>query len=129
MLTGIRGYCHGSSIKGHLKYGGVWKPKLHMLKTKKGNLVMEIRGTSVCANEHCILALKNETHKGRDAVSAIAICISGSTMSLLKMQHPSFSYNKYSSENNTDDFRSKAEVFLNRNTSRPVIYDDITREI
>ncbi|KAI8093979.1 hypothetical protein BDF21DRAFT_85771 [Thamnidium elegans] len=159
MLTGDRGYCHSSSIKGHLKYGGVWKPKLHslytsvgitnenltsqtyvfcfkkttrplkVLKTKKGNLVKEIRGTSVCTNEHCILALKNETHKGRDAVSATAICISGSTTLLLNMQHPSFSYDKYSSENNTDDFRLKAEAFLNRNTSRPAIYDGITRDI
>ncbi|KAI8082293.1 hypothetical protein BDF21DRAFT_338573, partial [Thamnidium elegans] len=99
MLTGDRDYCHGSSIKGHLKYGGVWKHKLH------SNLVKEIRGTSVCTNEHCILALKNETHKGRDAVSATAICISGSTMLLLNMQHPAFSYDKYNSENNTDDFR------------------------
>ncbi|KAG2232610.1 hypothetical protein INT48_001299 [Thamnidium elegans] len=33
MLTGDRGYCHGSGIKGHLKYGGVWKPKLHSLYT------------------------------------------------------------------------------------------------
>ncbi|KAI8050710.1 hypothetical protein BDF21DRAFT_482405, partial [Thamnidium elegans] len=67
MLTGDRGYCHSSSIKGHLKYGDVWKPKLH-----------------------CILALKNETHKGRGAT---AICISGSTMLLLNMQHPSFMIN------------------------------------
>ncbi|KAI8090738.1 hypothetical protein BDF21DRAFT_377949 [Thamnidium elegans] len=123
MLTGDRGYCHGSGIKGHLKYGGVWKPKLH------SNLVKEIRGTSAYTNEHCILALKNETHKGRDAISAIEICISGSTMLLLNTQHPAFSYDKYNSENNTDDFRSKAEVFLNRNTSRPVIYDGITRDI
>ncbi|GAA5814071.1 hypothetical protein MFLAVUS_007561 [Mucor flavus] len=28
MLAGDRGYRLGSSLKGHLKYGGVWKPKL-----------------------------------------------------------------------------------------------------
>lgn len=29
----MRGYGHGLSIKGHLKYGGVWKPKLNSLYT------------------------------------------------------------------------------------------------
>ncbi|KAI9271112.1 hypothetical protein EDC94DRAFT_597220 [Helicostylum pulchrum] len=99
------------------------------LKTKNGTLVKEVRGTVVCSNKHCILALKHETHKGRDAVSATAICISGSAMLILKMQHPSFCYNDYNSETNTNDFRKTAEVFLNRNTSRPAIDDGITREI
>ncbi|KAI9269623.1 hypothetical protein EDC94DRAFT_556671 [Helicostylum pulchrum] len=159
MLTGDRGYCHNSSIKGHLKYGSVWKPRLHSLymsvavtnenltsqtcvfcfkktthpfkvsKTKNGTLVKKVRGTAVCSNKHCILALKHETHKGRDPVSATAICISGSAMLLLKMQHPSFCHNDYNSETNTDDFRKIAEVFLNRNTPRPAIDDGITREI
>lgn len=141
MLTGDRGYCNNSSIKGHLRYGGVWKPRLHslytsvavtnenltsqtcvfcfkktthpfkVLKTKNGTLVKEVRGTAVCSNKHCILALKHETHKGRDAVSATAICISGSAMLLLKMQHPSFCYNDYNSETNTDDFRKKSRGF------------------
>ncbi|KAI9253046.1 hypothetical protein EDC94DRAFT_525414, partial [Helicostylum pulchrum] len=123
MLTGDRGYCNNSSIKGHLRYGGVWKPRLHSLYTS------EVRGTAVCSNKHCVLALKRETRKGRHAVSATAICISGSAMLLLKMQHPSFRYNDYNSETNTDDFRKKAEIFLNRNTSRPAIDDGITREI
>ncbi|GAA5803914.1 hypothetical protein HPULCUR_009399 [Helicostylum pulchrum] len=159
MLTGDRGYCNNSSIKGYLRYGGVWKPKLHslytsvavtnenltsqtcvfcfkktthpfkVLKTKNGTLVKEVRGTAVCSNKHCILALKHEIHKGRHAVSATAICISGSAMLLLKMQHPYFCYNDYNSETNTDDFKKKAKVFLNRNISRPAIDDGITREI
>ncbi|KAI9249372.1 hypothetical protein EDC94DRAFT_624160 [Helicostylum pulchrum] len=37
MLTSDRGYCHGPSIKGHLKYRGVWKPKLHSLYTSVAN--------------------------------------------------------------------------------------------
>ncbi|KAI9245958.1 hypothetical protein EDC94DRAFT_665135 [Helicostylum pulchrum] len=100
-----------------------------MSRRPNGTLVKEVRGTAVCSNKHCILALKHEIHKGRHAVSATAICISGSAMLLLKMQHPSFCYNDYNSETNTDDFRKKAEVFLNRNTSRPAIDDSITREI
>ncbi|KAI9249844.1 hypothetical protein EDC94DRAFT_589081 [Helicostylum pulchrum] len=105
-------------------YAILWK----VLKTKNGILIKEVRGTAVCSNKHCILALKNETHKGRDAVSATAICISGSTMLLLKTQHPSFCYNDYNSETNTDDFRKIADVFLNRSTSRPAIDYGITRE-
>lgn len=149
MFVGDRGYGIGSSIKGHLRYGGMWKPDIHSrytsvgitnehntsqtclfcfqklshpLKavTKKGQQqVHTVKGTFVCNNKACILHSTASTHKGRDSVSALAIGISGAATVILQNPFPVFHPKTNTSQSNTGKFKKLAEVFFTRIASRP----------
>ncbi len=97
LFVGDRGYGVGSAIKGHLKYGGQWKPRKHSLYTsvcitnehntsqtctycfgklthpirrieENGKLYLKsVNGAVVRNNKNCLLSKKSSTHKGRDA--------------------------------------------------------------
>ncbi|KAI8355717.1 hypothetical protein BD560DRAFT_426601 [Blakeslea trispora] len=109
MFVGDRGYGIGSSIRGHVRLGGSWKPKKHSLYTsvcitnehntsqvcvfcfektshplriveKDGRESLKtINGTSICSNKACVLNLAKQSHKPRDSLSALAIGISGAS--------------------------------------------------
>ncbi|KAI9247411.1 hypothetical protein EDC94DRAFT_364085 [Helicostylum pulchrum] len=148
MFIGDRGYGVGSNIKGHIKYGGKWKPAIHSrytsvcitnehhtsqtclfcygkldhpLKTvvsKNGKVSLRsIKGTFVCNNKKCLLQKLSATHKARDAVSALAIGLSGAASLILDIAFPSFDPN--TSQSKTERFRNTAVAFLKRNASRP----------
>lgn len=149
MFVGDRGYGTGSSIKGHLRYGGKWKPEIHSrytsvcitnehntsqtclfcfqklshplkVVTRKGKQqVNTVKGTFVCNNKACILHTIASTHKGRDSVSALAIGISGAATVILQSPFPTFDPNSSTSQSNTGKFNEIAEVFFTRIASRP----------
>ncbi|KAI8364504.1 hypothetical protein EDC96DRAFT_463609 [Choanephora cucurbitarum] len=109
MFVGDRGYGVGSSIRGHVRLGGSWKPKKHSLCTsvcitnehntsqvcvfcfkkishplrivKKDGIesLKTINGTSICNNKACVLNSAKQSHKPRDSLSALAIGISGAS--------------------------------------------------
>ncbi|KAI8380047.1 hypothetical protein BD560DRAFT_388271 [Blakeslea trispora] len=83
MFVGDRGYGIGSSIRGHVRLDGSWKPKKHSLYTsvcitnehntsqKDGRESLKtINGTSICSNKACVLNLAKPSHKLRDSLSA-----------------------------------------------------------
>ncbi|GAA5803126.1 hypothetical protein HPULCUR_008601 [Helicostylum pulchrum] len=148
MFIGDRGYGVGSNIKGHIKYGGKWKPAIHSrytsvritndhhtsqtclfcygkldhpLKTvvsKNGKVSLRsIKGTFVCNNKKCLLQKLSATHKARDAVSALAIGLSGTASLILDIAFPSSDPN--TSQSKTERFKNTAVAFLKRNASRP----------
>ncbi|KAI8336384.1 hypothetical protein EDC96DRAFT_524091 [Choanephora cucurbitarum] len=108
MFVGDRDYGVGSSIRGHVRLCGSWKPKKHTLYTsacianehntsqvcvfdlkrishplrivkKNGRESLKtINGTSICNNKACFLNSAKQSHKPRDSLSALAIGISGS---------------------------------------------------
>ncbi|KAI9249362.1 hypothetical protein EDC94DRAFT_527773, partial [Helicostylum pulchrum] len=110
MFIGDRGYGVGSNIKGHIKYGGKWKPAIHIS-------LRFIKGTFVCNNKKCLLQKLSATHKARDAVSALAIGLSGAASLILDIAFPSFDPN--TSQSKTERFKNTAVAFLKRNASRP----------
>ncbi|KAI8376814.1 hypothetical protein BD560DRAFT_453707 [Blakeslea trispora] len=97
MFVGDRGYGIGSSIRGHVRLGGSWKPNKHSLYTsvcitnkhntsqvcvfcfEKIKSLKTINGTSICSNKACVLNLVKKSHKPRDSLSALAIGISGAS--------------------------------------------------
>lgn len=114
MFVGDRGYGVRSFIKGHVKYGGSWKAQLHsryttvvitnehntsqtclfcfqklqhplkVITSNEKRQVRSVNGTFVCNNSLCLLKKFRSTHKGRDAVSALAIGLSGAATTILE---------------------------------------------
>lgn len=153
MFIGDRGYGFGSPIKGHLRCGGHWKPIVHSRYTsicitnehntsqtclfcfsktshpfRKTTLngktiIKSVNGTSMCYNQDCISVRNGHSHKGRDALSALAIGLTGLASLLLGTPFPAFDPNI--SQFNTD-FPNLARAFLNRNASGPAIDDGNT---
>lgn len=156
MFVGDRGYGIGSTIKGHVKYGGSWKAQVHqrytsvvitnehntsqtclfcfqklqhplkvIIKNEK-RYVRLVNGTFVCNNSLCPLKQLKSTHKGRDAVSALAIGISGAATTMLEYPLPVFDPQRDTSQFNTGKFNISADEFLKRIASRPATVGGIT---
>ncbi|KAI7893824.1 uncharacterized protein EV154DRAFT_460263 [Mucor mucedo] len=153
MFVGDRGHGFNSTIKGYLRYGGHWKPKIHsrytsvcitnehntsqtclfrFSKTSHPNRIVEengktivkpVNGTSMCYNPECISVRNGHSHKGRDSLSSLAIGLTGLANLLFKTTFPAFNPNI--SQFNTD-FNHSARAFLNRNVSGHAIDDSHT---
>ncbi|KAG2197763.1 hypothetical protein INT46_005749, partial [Mucor plumbeus] len=128
-FVGDRGYSVGSRIKGFNKYSGKWKPQNHSRyisaiitneyntsqtciycfhKTTHpvhivDNTLKTNTGTSVCTNPACILVKSGSSYKGRDAISSLAIGLSG--------------FNPSVGHHHTD-FTNIATTFLTRSVER-----------
>ncbi|KAI9251157.1 hypothetical protein EDC94DRAFT_526688, partial [Helicostylum pulchrum] len=143
-------YGVGSAIKGHPKYGGVWKPKIHSSYTsvcetnehntsqtcvfcfkkttypmsvslKNNKTIMKtINGTSVCSNNNRVSVKLDCSHKSRDSVSALAIGISGLTSLIFGLPLPPFNPKKIS-HSNTDQINNAVTSFFKRNNDRRII--------
>ena len=140
-FVGDRGYSVGSRIKGFKKYGGKWKPHNHSRyistiitnefntsqtcvycfhKTTHpvhivDNILQTSNGTSVCTNPACILVKSGSSHKGRDAISSLAIDLSGLSYLALGVPFPPF--NPSVGHHHTD-FTNIATTFLTRSVAR-----------
>ncbi|KAG1176861.1 hypothetical protein G6F70_003074 [Rhizopus microsporus] len=117
MFVGDRGYCVGSTIKGHLKYGGQWKPRKNSLYTlvcitnehntsqaclfcfKKpqsplritGNTKLKVvNGSFQSVNPDCPSVLAGKATHARDSLSAMAIGLSGIATLLFGATFPQF---------------------------------------
>ncbi|KAI8073680.1 hypothetical protein BDF21DRAFT_445466 [Thamnidium elegans] len=107
MFVGDRGYRIGSTIIGHARQGGLWKPKKHRLyssvcitnehnssqtcifcfkklfhpisttTTNSGTKKKPVNGAFVCYNEECVAVKAGKATHGRDALSSLAIGLSG----------------------------------------------------
>ncbi|KAI8365073.1 hypothetical protein BD560DRAFT_332798 [Blakeslea trispora] len=120
MMIGDRGFGIGSRIRGHLRYGGIWKQDRHARYTtvcitnenytsqtcvycfnkltharsriiKQDKITYrEIKGTFICYNSKCPSARHGRNTTSRDKVSALAIAISGMTTLLFQETLPVF---------------------------------------
>ncbi|KAK9718280.1 hypothetical protein K7432_005626 [Basidiobolus ranarum] len=145
MFIGDRGHGIGSRIKGHVKYGGKWKETIHsrytsVFVTDEHNSsqtcvfcfeklahptrivsrndklqVKEVKGTFRCLIEKCILSFFNNTHKGRDSVSAFAIGLAGASNVLLESCFPAFDPGILINQTHRKKFKEIAEAFLKEN--------------
>ncbi|CAO3678074.1 hypothetical protein G6F70_008746 [Rhizopus microsporus] len=106
MFVGDRGYCVGSTIKGHLKYGGQWKPRKNSLYTSVyitnehdtsqaclfllqeapvsfanywSTKLKVVNGTFQCVNPDCPSVLAGKAIHARDSLIAMTIGLSGLT--------------------------------------------------
>ncbi|ORE16801.1 hypothetical protein BCV71DRAFT_182751, partial [Rhizopus microsporus] len=86
MFVGDRGYCVGSTIKGHLKYGGQWKPRKNSLYT----LLKVVNGSFQSVNPDCPSVLAGKATHARDSLSAMAIGLSGIATLLFGATFPQF---------------------------------------
>jgi hypothetical protein len=149
MFVGDRGYGFGSKIKGYVKYGGRWKQELHSrytsvfvtnehnssqtsvfcyaklahptkIVTRNGKqFITEVKGTFRCLNEKFLLSAQNATHKGRDAVSALAIGLAGATNVILGQCMPTFDPKVIDHQTKASEFIKIAGAFLIRSASKP----------
>ncbi|KAI9354377.1 hypothetical protein BD770DRAFT_324854 [Pilaira anomala] len=155
MFIGDRGFGVGSSIKGHLKYGGKWKHKVHgrythavitnenftsqtclycfgkldhpnHTKLLKGKEVLhKSKGSFICRNQNCALVTNKKATKCRDDLSALAIGISGLSTILFKETLPAFQM-KFS-QFNTEQFLKYTATFINRKSRLESIEDTIRK--
>ncbi|KAI8330282.1 hypothetical protein BD560DRAFT_416411 [Blakeslea trispora] len=141
MMIGDRGFGIGSRIRGHLRYGGIWKQDRHARYTtvcitnenytpqtcvycfnkltharsriiKQDKITYrEIKGTFICYNSKCPSARHGRNTTSRDKVSALAIAISGMTTLLFQETLPVFS--RTISHSNTE-LHNKTASFCTR---------------
>lgn len=140
LFVGDRGYATGSRIKGFLRYGGKWKPFLHArytttLITNEHNTsqtcvycfqktmhptsmtngkLKTIKGTSVRTNPHCVLVKKRMSHQSRDAVSSLAIGITGLHAAVFGSPLGPFNHNQGISQHDTDKMHDATLSFCTR---------------
>ncbi|KAI9260945.1 hypothetical protein EDC94DRAFT_673774 [Helicostylum pulchrum] len=93
MLIGDRGTGVGSTVKGHCRYGGTWKQKIHV----------------------CVSIRNNKNVQTRDSVSAMAIGLSGLATVLFNQTFPQFA--TIISQSNTE-FKHNTNTFLTRSGFR-----------
>ncbi|ORE22848.1 hypothetical protein BCV71DRAFT_284282, partial [Rhizopus microsporus] len=94
MFVGDRGYCVGSTIKGHLKYGGQWKSR----KNITGNTKLKaVSGTFQYVNPDCPSVLAGKSIHARDSLRAMAIGLSGLATLLFGATFPQFDPKRSSS--------------------------------
>ncbi|KAI9246989.1 hypothetical protein EDC94DRAFT_699014 [Helicostylum pulchrum] len=94
------------------------QPSIKSGRIKNGKVSLRsIKGTFVCNNKKCLLQKLSATHKARDAVSALAIGLSGAASLILDIAFPSFDPN--TSQSKTERFKNTAVASLKRNASRP----------
>ena len=143
MFIGDRGTGVGSRLKGHLKYGGKWKPKLHAVssaihftnehktsqtcmfcfgplthpkRTSKDKPAKKtVNGAFWCLNPRCISVRSHKPIQSRDKTSALAIVVSG--LSNLIFNEPLPVFNPKLSQSYTDIF-TKTNAFCSRNEHR-----------
>ena len=145
MFVGDRGYCVGSTIKGHLKYGGQWKSRKNSLYTsvcitsehntsqtcpfcfKKlqrplwitGNTKLKVvNGTFQYVNPDCPSVLAGKSIHARDSLRAMAIGLSGLATLLFGATFPQFDPKR--SPSKTAEFEHFAATFWKRNVDRPI---------
>ncbi|EPB85855.1 hypothetical protein HMPREF1544_07354 [Mucor circinelloides 1006PhL] len=85
------------------------------LVTKKNKQCLRsVSGTSVCTNPDCVLRTKDETHKARDSLPALAIGLAGLSTVIFGQPIPTFdsSFNEFKAEK----FKTLAKAFCTRNT-------------
>ena len=141
MFIGDRGTGVGSRIKGFRKYGGRWKEQLrgkhvtvcitneHMtsqtciycyqelchpkaILTKKNKQVLqENRSALMCMNPKCVAVKSGKSTKSRDALSSLAIGLSGLTQCLIGSPLPPFAQSQIS-QFNTDIFNKLSWSFV-----------------
>ncbi|KAI9255920.1 hypothetical protein EDC94DRAFT_222963 [Helicostylum pulchrum] len=150
MFISDRGHGIRSRIKGHVKYGGTWKEKIHSRYTsvfvtnehnssqtcvfcfkklthsikivEKNNeaIINDVKGTFRCLNKHCILSVFKQTHKGTDSVSAFATGLAGASNVFLEDCIPVFDSSVTNNETDKKKIKEIAGVFLTRNTLKPL---------
>lgn len=136
MFVGDRGYCVGFTVKGHLKYGGQWKPRKNSSYTsvcitnehktsqtclfcfKKlqrplrvtGNTKLKVvNGTFQCVNPDCPSVLAGKAIHTRDSLSTMAIGLSGLATLLSGATFPQF--DPKCSPSKTEEFEHLAATF------------------
>ncbi|KAL7325285.1 hypothetical protein PS15p_207792 [Mucor circinelloides] len=147
LFIGDRGYGINSPVKGHMRCGSAReakeysqhcpvivtnehnasqtylfccsKPshpqKLVIMKNKQH--LCSVNGTSVCTNSGCALRTKDETHKTRDSLSALAIDLAGLSTVILGQPIPSLDLSF--SEPKTEKFETLAKAFCTKITFGP----------
>ncbi|KAL4210223.1 hypothetical protein AB4K20DRAFT_1968328 [Rhizopus microsporus] len=105
MFVGDRGYCVGSTIKGHLKYGGQWKSRKNSLYTS----LKVVNGTFQYVNPDCPSVLAGKATHARDSLSTMAIGLSGLATLLFKATFPQFDPKR--SPSKTVEFEHLAATF------------------
>ncbi|GAN01294.1 hypothetical protein MAM1_0006c00727 [Mucor ambiguus] len=145
LFVGHRGYGINSRIKGHSRCGGTRKAKIrarycpilitnkhntsqtcvfcfskssHPLKLvsrKNRQYLHNVNGTSACNNPSCVLRSRGETHEGRDSLPSLAIGLPG--LSAVATGQPIPCFDPTISKPKTDNYKSLAKIFLNRNTT------------
>jgi hypothetical protein len=145
MFIGDKETCVGSTLKGHLRYGGRWKPKLHAVsplvkftnkhkasqtcmycfnpimhplknvKIKGKTISKAIDGAFLCLNSRCVSVKNHRTVQSSDKTSALAIAVSGLSYMIFNETLPVL--NPYTSQSNTRIF-SKTTAFCKRNGDR-----------
>ncbi|KAI9486323.1 MAG: hypothetical protein EXX96DRAFT_473097 [Benjaminiella poitrasii] len=120
MFVGDGGYGTGSTIKGHIRYGGPWKPRMHSNLTtvcltnehkpsqtcifffkkvlhpvavvmKNNRTKIRInRGSFLCVNPDCVSVRSSIATHSRDAISAHAVAPSGIGTLLFGLTFPPF---------------------------------------
>ncbi|OAD01350.1 hypothetical protein MUCCIDRAFT_112793 [Mucor lusitanicus CBS 277.49] len=146
MFIGDRGLCVGSRLKGHMKYGGKWKPRLHS-SVAKVHTTNEHKTSQTCMycfgpTSHPVQAIKAKNGNTRtkltngaflclnpECVSVVnhraiqgrdrtsAMAIAVSGLSSLLFNQPLPVFNPKPSQSNTGII-SKTTSFCNRNETR-----------
>ncbi|KAK4517512.1 uncharacterized protein ATC70_000851 [Mucor velutinosus] len=146
MFIGDRGLCVGSRLKGHLKYGGKWKPRLHS-SVATVHTTNEHKTSQMCMYCFGLTSHPTQTIKAKDGktktrsihgaflclnpacVSVLnhiaiqgrdktsALTIAVSGLSILLFKQPLPVFNPKPSQSNTGII-SKTTSFCNRNEKR-----------
>ncbi|CAO3646917.1 unnamed protein product [Mucor hiemalis] len=141
-FVGDRGTGVGTRIKGYRKYGGRWLENMrgqrgnvcltdeyrtsqtcvycfsqlehpYFIEQKNGKLTKKsTKGSLMCVNLECVTAKYHRSVKSRDALSSLAIGLTGLSMCLLGKPIPHFSQNSIS-QYETEKFKLQASVLLN----------------
>ncbi|KAG2231944.1 hypothetical protein INT48_005659 [Thamnidium elegans] len=85
--------------------------------TNSGTKKKSVNGAFVCYNEECVAVKAGKATHGRDALSSLAIGLSGLAMLLFGVTFPVFS--SKTSQSNTEQFNNKAVAFLKRSATQP----------
>ena len=113
MFIGDRGACVDSRLKDHLKYGGKWKPKLHVIssaiqftnehktsqtcmfcfgllthlkRTSKAKPAKKtVNGAFWCLNPRCVSVRSHKPIQSRNKISALAIAAYGLSSLIFKL--------------------------------------------
>ncbi|OAD01397.1 hypothetical protein MUCCIDRAFT_112842 [Mucor lusitanicus CBS 277.49] len=136
ICVGDRGTGVGSRIRGHLRYGGFWKPKnrshyISVCVTNEHNIsqtcgfcfhkithpvvmangkLKTINGTFVFVNPECILVKYGRSYQGRDSLFAFLVGLSGLCNILLGTTFPSLNPKRSIGHLDTD-FTTFAQTF------------------
>jgi hypothetical protein len=83
-----------------------------LIENKNGKIIKKsTKGSLMCVNLDCVSVLYGRSTKSCDALSSLAIGLSGLTSCILGMPIPHISQTKIS-QYKTEDFKTKASVLL-----------------